>query len=225
MSRRARTIRNVLIAIVSVVVLLFLAVVLIIPTEGFRNYVREKIITATEQGTGGRVELGSLALDPWKLEAVVTGFVIHGKEPAGAAPFVRIARAQINIRLLTGFSHLLDIQALRVERPEVNVIVLADGSTNIPEPREKSTSNKTALETVVDLQVGHFNLSNGLLSLDSRKQALNIKGNNLRAQLAWNTLTRLPGATRHGTDLRGFRTQHAGPSGNQFARGDAARPD
>ena len=190
MSRRARTIRNVLIAIVSVVVLLFLAVVLIIPTEGFRNYVREKIITATEQGTGGRVELGSLALDPWKLEAVVTGFVIHGKEPAGAAPFVRIARAQINIRLLTGFSHLLDIQALRVERPEVNVIVLADGSTNIPEPREKSTSNKTALETVVDLQVGHFNLSNGLLSLDSRKQALNIKGNNLRAQLAWNTLTR-----------------------------------
>ncbi|MES1261152.1 MAG: translocation/assembly module TamB domain-containing protein, partial [Acidobacteriota bacterium] len=190
MSRKSRIVRNIAIGLVSLLALLLFATVLIIPTDWFRNYVREKIVSATEQGTGGRVELASFSFDEWKLQAVVTGFVIHGKEPPGAPPFVRVARAQVNIRLFTSLGRLLDITGLRVDRPEVNVMTLADGSTNIPTPREKSTSNQTVLENVVDLAVGHFELTNGLLSLDARRQALNIKGSNLRAQLAWNTLTR-----------------------------------
>src|SRR5262245_34086160 len=83
-----------------------------VQTDWFRNFVRRKIVTATETGTGGRVEIGSFSFSPWRLEAVVTDFVIHGKEPKDAAPFVRVARAQVNLRLFTGLRRFWDISYL-----------------------------------------------------------------------------------------------------------------
>ena len=71
----------------------------------------------------------------------------------------------------------------------MNVIILPDGGTNIPTPRNKSESKETPLETVVDLAVGRFELTNGLVALASQKQSLNIRGNNLHAQLIYNTLS------------------------------------
>ena len=43
---------------------------------------------------------------------------------------------------------------------------------------------------MVDLAVGSFELTNGSLTFNSRKQPLNIVGSNLRAQLAYSTLKR-----------------------------------
>src|SRR4030095_6797670 len=104
--------------------------VLIVQTDWFRNYVKQKIVTATEEGTGGRVEIGSFAFDWRHLRAVVTDFVIHGNEPAGADPFVRTGRVQVDIRLFTSLKHPLDISYLGVERPEANIIVFAARRTN-----------------------------------------------------------------------------------------------
>src|SRR5262249_11932066 len=84
--------------------------------------------------------------------------------------------------------HLLDITYLGIERPAVNVIVLPDGRTNIPTPRKKIESNQTTLETMVNLAVGHFDLTNGLLALASQKKEVNNRGNNLRAQLFDNVI-------------------------------------
>src|SRR5690242_20862052 len=85
--------------LVGLVVLLGVATVIVVQTDWFREFVRQKIVTATATGTGGRVELQSFAFSPWKMEAVMTGFVIHGKEPQGAAPWVRAARVRANFRL------------------------------------------------------------------------------------------------------------------------------
>src|SRR5215475_9702381 len=94
--------------------LVVIAAVVVVQTDWFRDYVRRKIITATEEGTGGRVEIESFSFSPRRLEAVVTNFVIHGKEPPGAAPFVRVARLQVNVRLFTSLRRILDISYLGV---------------------------------------------------------------------------------------------------------------
>jgi len=190
LSRRGRILRNIGAGLVALILIAGIGAILTVQTQWFRDFVRRKIITATEEGTGGKVEVGSFSFDWRALEAVVSGFVIHGKEPPGALPFVRVARAQVNLRLFTSLRRVIDVSFLGVERPEANILVLADGTTNIPQPAEKPKSNTTILDTVVDLAVDYFRVSDGLLTFNSKKQSVNLSAHNLRAQLWFNLVTR-----------------------------------
>jgi translocation and assembly module TamB len=189
MSRPIRILRNTGIALGALIVLLGIAGILIVQSAWFQNYVKQTIITSTEDSTGGKTEIGTFHFEWRHLTAVATDFVIHGTEPASAAPMVRMARVQLNLRLFTSLHHLWDITYLGVDRPQANVIVYPDGHTNIPSPRRPSTSSNSPLETVVDLAIGRFELTNGLLTLAAQRQELNVRGNNLRAQLSYNILS------------------------------------
>jgi translocation and assembly module TamB len=181
MSRSGRIIRNVAIGIGVLTVVVMVVALVVVHTSWFRETLRQKIIASAQEATGGRVELGSFDFDVSDLRAVVTNFVIHGKEPADAAPFIRIDRVEVRLKFF-GISYLA------VHHPQVNVIVFPDGTTSIPSPKESGTSDQSPLATVVDLKVGRFELTNGLAEFAHRKQELNLRGNNLRAALDWNVL-------------------------------------
>jgi translocation and assembly module TamB len=183
MSRRTKLVRNIAIVLAGVFAAIILAAVVVVRTDGFRNWVKQKIIAAAGEGTGGKVEIGSFSIDWRNLRAVATDFVIHGNEPAGSPPYLRARRAQVDLRLFTGPKHIPGVAYLGLDKPEMHVVVLPDGRTNIPTPARKSTSNETALETVVDLAVSHFELTNGQFTFNSQKQPLDVRGNNLRVQL------------------------------------------
>jgi len=183
MNRRMRILRNVGIAVGAFLVLAVVATILVVRSGRFREYVRQRIVTATEDGTGGRVEVGAFSFDWTHLSAVVTNFVIHGNEPAGAAPYLRADRVEVHLRLFTSFKRLLAINYLGVQHPQANILVSADGSTNVPRPRQPSSSQTTPLQTVVDLAVGHFALTNGSITFDSRKQDFDLRGESLHVQL------------------------------------------
>jgi translocation and assembly module TamB len=188
MSKPARIIRNIAIGVVALLAVLTVAAIFVVQTDWFRTYVKQKIITSTEDSTGGKGDIDSFSFDWRHMRAVVTGFVIHGNEPAGAAPFLSARRVQLDIRLFTSIHHILDLAYLGIEQPQANVIVFPDGRTNIPNPKQKSTSNETPLETVVNLAVDHFELTDGVLTVASQRQTLNIRGNDLKAELWYNLL-------------------------------------
>ena len=187
MSRPARIIRNAAIALGVLIVVLGIAAILIVRSAWFQDYLKRTIIASTEDSTGGKAEIGTFHFDGRHLTAVATDFVIHGTEQAGADPLLRAARVQLDLRLFTSLHHLWDITYLGIDHPSANVIVYPDGHTNIPSP--KSASSTPPLETVVDLAIGRFELTNGLVALAEQKHALNIRGNNLRAQLSYNILS------------------------------------
>ena len=184
MSRTGKLVRNSAVGLGALIVVVAIAVLLVARTGWFREYVKQRIIVATEEGTGGKVEIGSFDFDEPHLTAVVNDLVIHGDEPAGSAPFVRVRRATLVFRLFIS-GRLFDITSLGIEQPQANVIILANGRTNIPTPKKKSASSDSALKTVVDLAVGHFELTNGLITLESRTQPLSVRGDHFRAQLLY----------------------------------------
>jgi translocation and assembly module TamB len=104
MTRSMKILRNVAIGLVALVVLVTAAGVLVVHTKWFRNYVRENIIAATEEGTGGRVEIGSFSFDWTHLSVAVTNFVIHGNEPASSPPYLSAARVEVRVRLLPNYN-------------------------------------------------------------------------------------------------------------------------
>src|SRR5579859_5829501 len=137
MTRPMKIARNTAIGIAALVVFLLAGAILTVRTEWFRNYVKQKIVTATEDGTGGKVEIRSFAFDWTHLRAVVDDFVIHGNEPAGADPFVRAGRVELDLRLFTSVTRLFELAYLGVDKPAVNILVSPDGSTNVPTPKVK----------------------------------------------------------------------------------------
>src|SRR3954470_24359383 len=99
MTRPLKLVRNIGIGLGAFIVVLVIAGLILVQTNWFREYVRGKIVSATADGTGGRVEVGSFAFDVRRFQADVNGLVIHGKEPADAAPYIRVQHVRLNIRL------------------------------------------------------------------------------------------------------------------------------
>ena len=171
-------------SLAGITVIGFLAGVIIVRTDWFRDMVRAKIVAAVEDSTGGKVEIGAFTFDWTHLRAQIRNFVIHGLEPAGAAPLLRANLLQADLKLLSPFKGFVDIAYLLVDTPQANVMVFADGRTNVPSPKVPATSSdKTGLETVVDLAIRRFDLRNGSFTFAERKAELNASGENLRAQL------------------------------------------
>lgn len=189
MSRGMKIFRNIAAGLGLLVAVAVIAALIIVRTAWFREYVRTQIIATVEDSTGGRVEVGAFRFDESRVEATIDNLVIHGYEPSGAAPFVRVRRAVADLRLFTSLHRLVDIVRLTVDQPEVSVVILADGRSNVPSPKNPSNSQQSPLKTVVDLAVGHFDLNNGQLALENQKLPLNAHVNNLRAQLAYGMLT------------------------------------
>ena len=179
MTRRMKILRNGGIGLAALIGVVFVAAIFVVQTDWFRNYVRQKIIAASDIAVGGKTEVGAFAFEWRHLRATVTDFVIHGDEPEGAAPLLRVPRLQVDLRLFTSIRDILDVTYLGLDRPQANVIILPDGRTNIPAPKRKSDT--TALETVVDLAAGRIELSDGLLVVNSRKQPFNVRAKNVRA--------------------------------------------
>jgi translocation and assembly module TamB len=174
--------------VAALVIVAVTAGILIVRTEWFRNFVRAKIVTAVEEATGGKVDVGSFNFEWSHLRAQIHDFVIHGLEPPTAAPLLRVDLLQVDLKLLSPFRGFVDIAYLLADTPQANVIVYTDGHTNIPAPKIQHPTNRTGLETVVDLKIGRFDLRKGSFTFGDRKSSLDASGGNLRAMLNYNPL-------------------------------------
>lgn len=189
MNRRAKLILSVLAAFAGLAVIIVVSALFVLQSDWFSNYVREKIITTAEESTGGTVDLGSFQFDWRHLTVRIRNFVLHGNEPKNAHPLLTVNLLELHLHLFSGIAHTIDLAYIGVEKPEVNLIVLPDGKTNVPEPKvKKQSSSSNPLQTVVDLKIGQFLLQNGLLEYAQQKTAFSGRGENLRVLLNYNTL-------------------------------------
>ncbi len=189
MTRRKKILIGVAIGIPALLLVLVVTSVLIVRSAWFANYVREKIIAVTEESTGGVVEISSFQFDWMHLTARIRNLVLHGTEPKTSDPLARIALLEVRLKLLAGLKQAVDLQYVGVTQPQINLMVLPDGTTNIPQPKvQKQPSDKSGLETVVNLAVGEFQIQDGLLQCSQRKTGFSARGENLRALLNYNLL-------------------------------------
>ncbi|HLJ46829.1 MAG TPA: translocation/assembly module TamB domain-containing protein [Bryobacteraceae bacterium] len=169
--------------------------VFVLRSDWFRTQVRDRIVSEVERSTGGRVEIGQFNYDWHALTASLGPFTLHGKEPQGAAPLFHADRIQIGLRIISALENKVDIASLEVDRPEVHVIVSADGSTNIPTPKVSSKKGN-AIAEILDLKIQHFVLRNGLVEYEAHRMPLNARGDNLRADIRY-----LPGPPRYAGEI------------------------
>jgi len=167
---------------------LIVAALVVVQSEWFQNYVKDKVIATVEESTGGRAEIGSFHFDLWHLTVKITNFTLHGTEAPNADPLARIALLELRLKLFSGLKKAVDLAYLGVNDPKVNLIVNADGTTNVPAPKiKKAPSQTSGLETVVDLAIGEFRINNGLLLYSQKSSKFSAQGNDLRVLLNYNS--------------------------------------
>lgn len=167
--------------VTSLLLLVIVAVVglgLYSTTDDFQNRVRGQLITTLEDATGGKVDLAKVQFSLAHLAVEADGLVIHGLEGPGEAPYLSADRILVRITLKSLFAHAtnskgamkyITLSLLRVEKPQIHLIVNKDGTTNQPVPKTKSsTSSEPVMDTLLDLQASKVELANGVALLNDR---------------------------------------------------------
>lgn len=150
--------------------------VLVLQSDWFRDQVRRRIVTQVEETTGGKVEIAGFDYNWRNLTADIHGFTLHGTEGAGAAPLLSVEMARVTVKIISVLERSADVSSIVLTRPRVNLIVAADGSTNMPTPRKARKNGKDPIQELFALKLKHFEISDGLAMVEDKRYPLNMRG-------------------------------------------------
>ncbi len=195
-------------------VALFLGAAYYTRTPDFQRRVSRELVTTLEESIGGRVEIGEVHFDLWHLAVEVDGLVVHGLEGPGEAPYLAADKVLVRIKILSFLSHVsgsgvashIGLNLLRVEQPQVHLIIDKQGKTNQPVPRKTTQSNEPVMDTLLNLKAQDVELVHGLAQVNDRAIPFNLAAHDLNAQVTYLVKTDRYGAT---VDLRDLVTQIA----------------
>ena len=175
-----------------VALLCVLAVVMIgvLQSAWFRDQVRRRIVAQVEEATGGKVEIAAFDYDWRKLTADIHGFVLHGTEPPGAAALLNVESAQVTVRIISVLERSADVSSIILRRPQVNLIVTPDGSTNLPTPPRARRNGKDPLQELFALKLNHFEISDGLAVVYAQRYPLNVRADGVDAVVGYKKAAR-----------------------------------
>jgi translocation and assembly module TamB len=161
--------------------------VFVLRSAWFLDYLRQSILDQAQRATGAKVEIGALSFDWSTLRARVDNFVLHGKEPGDEAPLVRLRSATLGFKIISAFERKVDLLSLRVEGPQVRIIVYPDGTTNIPGANARP--ERLWSQDLLDLKVGEYEIANGTMEVDEQRVPLNFRGQNLNLKMTFDRAT------------------------------------
>jgi translocation and assembly module TamB len=180
MSRR--TIGFLLSGLLAALAVAFVAGVLVLRSGWFGQKIREAVIAAIDEATGGRAEAAEFHFDWRTLRIEVDGFVLHGREPEGKPPLLQAASVTAGLKIVSLVRREADLQYLEVKAPRIYLIVNPDGTTNVPEPPVQH-HGRSPLEALVNLAIGRFRIESGMFEVESRgRTPFDASGRNLSAQ-------------------------------------------
>jgi translocation and assembly module TamB len=179
-------------------------------TDDFRSRVGGEIVSVLENATGGRVELRGIQFSLWHLRIEADGLVIHGTEAPGEAPYLSADKVLVRLGISSFFSHAsgtglrshIGLRLLRVEHPQLHLIIDKDGKTNQPVPKHPATSSEPLQDTLLDLRAREADVVDGVALLNDRAIPFDMAARNLDAQVYYLKATDRYGITVGLDDLR-----------------------
>jgi hypothetical protein len=127
----------------------------------------------------------ALSIQWLSMRATVKGFVIHGKEPAGTAPLFSAEEIRAGLLIDSFWGRKISLREIVVSQPHVHIRVEKDGSTNVPVVRRATAASTRPLrETILDLRIRRFSLTDGYVLYNDVKTPLALEGDELALDFA-----------------------------------------
>ncbi|MFZ1916051.1 MAG: translocation/assembly module TamB domain-containing protein [Terriglobales bacterium] len=161
-----------------------------VTTDSFQQWMRNRVVAELESATGGRVELGELHTIPFRLRVDARNLTIHGREAAAQQPFLQVERLQAEMKIISLLSTTIGLHSLVLEHPVVHVIDYPYGSTNLPIPAVKYSSDLGPVEQLISLAVSRLEVQKGELSWQDQKVPFNFTAQDMALLLNYSLLRR-----------------------------------
>jgi translocation and assembly module TamB len=181
-------------------------------TGDFQGRVGREIVSVLGDATGGRVEVSGVKFSLWHLAIEVDGLVIHGLEGPGEAPYLSADKIEVRVKITSFIAHTtgaglashVGLNLLRVQHPQMHLIVYKDGRTNQPTPKHPTVAAEPLQDTLLDLRASEVELVSGMVLLNDRAIPIDLAARDLNAELNY-----LSGSDRYGIalDLSDLRTK------------------
>jgi len=179
-------------------------------TGDFQRRVGKEIVSVLEDATGGRVELRGLSFSLWHLAIEVDGLVIHGLEGPGEAPYLSADKIEVRVKITSFFAHTagtglashVGLNLLRVEHPQVHLMIDKNGKTNQPVPKHPTVSAEPLQDTLLDLRANEVALLDGVALLNDRAIPFDLAARDLDAEVRYLSATDRYGIAIGLNDLR-----------------------
>jgi len=156
---------------------LFITLAVIAVGSGLANpLLRKLLVHRIESLTGARVEIRTVAVGWFSLNAAVNGLVIHGTEPAGTEPLFTVERARVGLRVDSFWGRRIALNELILDQPRAHIRVEKNGSSNLPTLKTPGSSGPLQ-QKLIDLQIHRFEIKNGSLLYNSVKSLVALEGN------------------------------------------------
>ena len=133
-------------------------------TDWFQDQVRQRVIAEAESATGGSVEIARFRFDPDRLIVRAEGLVVRTPGPDSVPPFLTVAALELQFGVESVWAQLISLRSMKVESPQVRVVVGADDTTNLPALQiEGFPAGRVASGHPFELLVGKLEISEGRL--------------------------------------------------------------
>lgn len=163
-----------------------LAGLFLLRSDWFAEQLQQRIVQELSQATGAKVEIGKVQADWRKFKFRAAPVVLRGTESTEAEPLLQAKSLEIGLSLRSFLDRRVDIASLALEEPKVNVMIAADGTTNIPGGRKSGNP----AEALVDLAVEQLEVSAGVAKIDDREIPLNGRLDGVHALLLFDLPSR-----------------------------------
>jgi len=172
--------------------LLAIALAVIAVGSGLANpLLRRILISRLETLTGGKVEIRTVSVGWFSLNATVNGLVLHGKEPPSTEPLLSVEQARVGLRVDSFWGRRVSLSELVLQSPRVHLLVEKDGKSNLPEIRRSDMSRKPLQETLLDLKANRVEINDGWFLYNNLRSLIAMEGGELRLRIS------LAGAPEH----------------------------
>jgi translocation and assembly module TamB len=131
-------------------------------TDRFHRWLHSRVVTALQDATGGRVELGGFHMIPFRLQMEGRDLTVHGTEKAGSIPFGHADAVVVEVQLIPLLGGQVALNRMTLEHPVVRVEFAADGTSNIPAPKGPADP-RPAPEQLFDMSIGRLEVHGGEL--------------------------------------------------------------
>ena len=177
--------RRIIILVLLIVVIVLVAaiggVVAYLKSPAFEARVRATVIEEIEKRTGAKVTLNDFSWSIWQRRIRLDDLILRGTEPADHPPLARFSRIDLGLNFRSLLKHHIDLYELTITQPEFHVMVLPDGTTNFPTPKQEPFGAPSGFE----VSVGDFNVMNGAAILNERRIGIDLSLTNLAARLIY----------------------------------------
>jgi translocation and assembly module TamB len=164
---------------------LLIALAVIAVGSGLANpLIRKILVSRLEALTGGQVEIRTVRVGWFSLNATVNGLVLHGKEPADTEPLFSVEQARIGLRIDSFWGRRVGLNELTLEQPRLHIRVEKNGTNNLPVLKSGSSKSKEPLEQqLIDLRVHHLEIKDGSVLYNNIKSLVAVEGNDLALRI------------------------------------------